>query len=136
MKKIAAFIFLTICLLPGLYAQKTRLGQEPPKAKQGVDYPIQLHVTGVRIRSECGESLGNVWCSDILYVDAVLAAMKIELAGNVRSGSAYVDLHPGDYRARLKSKNAGAVPAALGLGYELLLPDNFVWSGSISGFAE
>jgi hypothetical protein len=136
MKKIAAVLFLTICFLPCTYGQKTRLGQAPPKAKLGVDYPIQLHVTGVHIRSHCERGLNEVSCKDLLYVDAVQDKMKIELVGDVNSGLLLVDLLPGDYRARMTAKSPIAFPPVLGQGYELLLSDNSVWRGDISGYSE
>src|ERR1039458_567070 len=50
-----------------------------------LDFPIQLHVTGVQIRSHCEEDLTRVVCRDLLYVDTILDKMKIELVSDVRS---------------------------------------------------
>jgi hypothetical protein len=136
MRKSATILLLLFCFSPFVAGQKTRLGETPPKAKPGVDYPIQLHVTGVHIRSHCEGSLNGVSCSDLLYVDAAVDGMKIELVGDVGTGSLSVYLPPGDYRARLTAKSPGTILTALGQGYELLLPDKSVWSGNISGFSE
>jgi len=72
----------------------------------------------------------------VLYVDAVLNGMKIELMGDTVTNSMRVYLPPGDYQARLTAKNPGTILTALGQGYELLLPGKSIWDGSISGYSE
>jgi hypothetical protein len=81
MKKFVAVFCLLLCAVTLIRGQKTRFGQSLPKAKPGVDYPIQLHVSGAHIRSNCS-SFGNVVkCEDMMYVDAILYGKKIELMG-------------------------------------------------------
>jgi hypothetical protein len=136
MKKYVLLLLSLLVVIPSLQAQKTRFGQVPPMAKPGVDYPLLLHVTGVHIRSHCEPSLARASCDDVLYVDAVLNGMKIELMGDTVTNSMRVYLPPGDYQARLTAKNPGTILTALGQGYELLLPGKSIWDGSISGYSE
>jgi len=133
------YVFTMLCLLvlvSASQAQKTRFGQTPPKAKPGVDYPIRLHVTGVHIRSHCEESLSRASCGDLLYIDAAVDGMKIELVSDVGTGFVGLYLPPGDYQARLTAKSPGTILTALGQGYELLLPDKSLLSADISGYSE
>lgn len=136
MKEYILTILCLLVLVPASQAQKTCFGQAPPKARAGVDYPIQLHITGVHIRPRCEESGIRILCSDMLYVDAVLDGEKFELVGDVGTGHMSFYLPLGDCKARLTAKNPGTLLNALGQGYELLLPDQSVWSGNISGYSE
>lgn len=77
MRKSVVYL-LVFCSLPFLYGQKTRIGQPPPTAKKGVDYPIAIHVSGIHVRTPCkGEN-----CSDVVYADATVDGKKIELMGD------------------------------------------------------
>jgi len=139
MKKYVLILLSLLILMPTLGAQKTRFGQPaptPPKAKDGVVYPIGLHVTGAHVRPFCDEPSSSISCYNLLYVEVVLNGMKIELLGDLKSNSAHFYLPPGDYKARLTAKSPGAILTSLGQGYELLLSGNYVWSGSISGYSE
>jgi hypothetical protein len=136
MKKYILKILCLLVLVPASQAQKTRFGQAPPKATPGVDYPIQLHITGVHIREHCGESLARASCGDVLYVDVVLDGEKLELIGDVATGHMSFYLPLGDCKARLTAKNPGTLLNALGQRYELLLPDKSVWAGNVSGYFE
>lgn len=132
MKRSLLALFLLACL-PLLYAQKTRYGQEPPYAKPGVDYPIKVHVSGIRIRTYC-----NGDCADYLHADVVIDQKKLELTGGFIYEPRYfqVNLVPGDYTARfLKSAQKG-VTAPLYDEYELLLPDRHVWRCTVTGISE
>ena len=120
--------------MPLVYGQKVRLGQPPPKAKAGVDYPIAVHVSGVHVRTQCkGET-----CPDFVYADATVDGKKVELMGDWIWSSDYYNLalFPGDYRGRLlkadSKKNAGPIFQE----YELLLHENTVWRCTVTGVSE
>jgi hypothetical protein len=131
MKRLSIALFLVACL-PLLCAQKTRYGQEPPKAKPGVDYPIKVHISGVRIRTYCDQG-----CTDYLHAEVVMDQKKLELTGSFlyEPRSSQVNLLPGDYTARLLKANKGeATP--LYNQYELLLPDRHLWRCTVTGIFE
>lgn len=103
-------------------------------AKPGVDYPVKLHISGIRIRNYCDD--GTCW--DALHADAVLNQQKIELTGDFiyTPGFFRVNLVPGDYTARfLKVAHKGAT-VPLYDEYELLLPDRHVWRCTVTGISE
>jgi hypothetical protein len=136
MRQLSVIMALCFCSL-AMYGQKTRYGQTPSNAKPGVDYPIQLHITGLHIRTHCAYPLlGRFTCDDVLYVDAVFDGIKIELMDDGSSNSVFGMLSPGDYQARLAAKNPGTILTSFGQKYELLLPNNAVWMGSITGYSE
>ena len=56
MKRLCAGLIVLLCSV-SLHAQKTRMAQELPYAKPGMDYPMVVHVYGVHIRADC--SLGH-----------------------------------------------------------------------------
>ncbi len=133
MRKSVVYL-LVFCSLPFLYGQKTRIGQPPPTAKKGVDYPIAIHVSGIHVRTPCkGEN-----CSDVVYADATVDGKKIELMGDWiwYPGYYQLALFPGDYRGRLLKqslkKNAGPIFQQ----YELLLSENTVWHCTVTGVYE
>ena len=134
---------IDLCLLPcfpPLNAQMTRYGDEPPSAKPGVDYPVKVHISGIRIRYPCDEGR----CNGVLHAEAVLNQEKVELTGKIDYGARdfydprnlQVRLVPGDYSARLVK--APHKDAALSLYdvYELLLPDRHVWRCTVTGMFE
>lgn len=132
MKRPLIALFLLACL-PLLYAQKTRYGQEPPRANPGVDYPLKVHISGIRIRQYC-----NGDCVDVLHADAVVDQKKLELTGGFLYEPRYfqINLAPGDYTARLlKTAHKGAA-APLNDEYELLLPDRHIWRCKVTGIFE
>jgi hypothetical protein len=133
MKRPLIAVILLACL-PLLYAQKTRYGQEPPKAKPGVQYQVKVHISGIRIRRYCDAGT----CDDVLHANAVLNQQKIELTGDFiyTPGFFPVNLVPGDYTARLLkiARKSAAVP--LYDEYELLLPDRHVWRCTVTGIFE
>jgi hypothetical protein len=73
-----------------MYGQKTRLGQELPRAKPGEDYPIKVHISGVHYR---GEYLGPGQMADVIYADAVMNGKKIELRGDREVPFQYFNCH-------------------------------------------
>ncbi|MFZ1084424.1 MAG: hypothetical protein WAN35_05630 [Terracidiphilus sp.] len=139
MKKFIALFCLLLCSATLMYGQKTRFGQSLPKAKTGVDYPIQLHVSGAHVRSICSNVfnvINTVKCQDMMYVDAIIDGKKIELAGNIEVDYIRFNLPPGDYQARMKTKNPDTTLTTFGQEYELVLADKSLWSGKISGYSE
>ncbi len=134
MKRPLIALFLLACL-PLLYAQKTRFSQQPPMAKPGVDYPLKVHISGIRIHPFCD---ANRNCYDLVYADAVLSQQKLELTGDFLYDPQYVQVSPvpGDYTARLlKTAHKGAA-VPLYDEYELLLPDLHVWRCTVTGISE
>jgi len=71
-----------------------------------------------------------------MYVDAILEGKKIELVGNIDVDYTSVNLPPGDYQARLTTKNPGTILTTFGQEYELVLADKTLWNGKISGYSE
>jgi hypothetical protein len=127
MRRVLVALFLLACL-PALGAQEVRYGQEPPKAKPGIDYPVKVHISAVRIRTYCN---GN--CTEVLHVDAVADQKRLELTGAFLY---QLNLVPGDYAARLlKTAHKGAA-TPIDDEYELLLPDKHIWRCTVTGIFE
>jgi hypothetical protein len=81
MKRLCAGLIVLLCSV-SLHAQKTRMAQELPYAKPGMDYPMVVHVYGVHIRADC--SLGH-WegqCADVLFADITSNGRKLELVSS------------------------------------------------------
>ncbi|MGD0348080.1 MAG: hypothetical protein ABSA85_15055 [Terracidiphilus sp.] len=139
MKRPLTALLLLACL-PVLCAQKTRMGQQPPYAKPGVDYPIKVHISGMRIQYEYDPSrheLGAGPYGDELHANAVIDQKKLELTCGFLYDSHYYQpaFFPGDYTARLLKPNKGAA-APIFDEYELLLPDRHVWRCTVTGIFE
>jgi hypothetical protein len=138
MKRPLIALFLLACL-PLVPAQKVRYGQEPPKAKPGVDYSVQVHVSAIHIRQYCSSTL-NVEpskCHNVVYADATLNGKRTELMGDWIWFDRFSGLAiaPGDYRARvLKSANGAA--ALIDDEYELVLKENTLWRCTVTGMFE
>lgn len=135
MKRPLIALFLLVCL-PLLYGQKTRYGQEPPYAKPGVDYPIKVHITGIRLRRDYdyeGRTYDNV-----LHADAVIDQKRVELTGSYLYDPRRVQVNPvpGDYAARHWKAAHNAAAAPLFDEYELLLPDRRIWRCTVTGMFE
>jgi hypothetical protein len=79
MKKSVLASSILVFALPVLHAQKVRLGQGLPNAKPGVDYPLTLHISAMRLGSECSITPQDQDCADVLHADAVVSGKKIEL---------------------------------------------------------
>jgi len=128
-----------IACLPVLQSQVLRFGQEPTYAKPGVDYPIKVHISGIRVRSYCSEN----GCDEELRADAMLNQQKVELTGRIIYGprafynprNAQDRLMPGNYTARLLKTHKGA-DSLLYDEYELLMPDQRVWHCQVTGIFE
>ncbi|MGA3131684.1 MAG: hypothetical protein ABSD59_12835 [Terracidiphilus sp.] len=140
MKRSFIALFLLVCL-PLLYAQKYRYGQEPPTAKPGVDYPIKVHVSAVRIQFQYDPSSNELRTGpygEELHANVVLDQEKLELTcGILYDPRRYsLNLVPGDYTARLlKTAHQGATTPFYD-EYELLLPDRHVWRCTVTGMFE
>lgn len=130
MKRLAVVFFLLACV-PHVPAQKTRFGQQPPKARPGVNYPLKVHVSAIRVRN-----YGCDGCYAQLLVDTVIGQKKLELDGSLLYNFSQVHLIPGDYNARLlkPSKDPGTSP--LYDEYEIVLPDRTIWRGTVTGVSE
>ena len=144
MKKFVVVLSLLLCSIPSIYGQKTRFGQAP-RAKQGTDYALKVHISGIHIRTyyESPSWLGPNFLAqernqDVAYADAVLNGKKIELLGAWTwiPGSFQTPLSPGDFQARLLKDSSKTSVSAIGQEYELLLPNQFVWRCTVTGVSE
>jgi hypothetical protein len=116
-----------------MYGQKTRFGQELPHVKPGVDYPINVHISGIHYRKEY---FGSGQTEDIVYVNAVMNGKKVELRGNRDFPFQYYKLSPGDYQARLLKDPRKMGDTPIFQIYELLLPDRTVGKFTVTGISE
>ncbi len=135
MRKYIAVLSLLLCFIAPVHGQKTRWGQDREfKAKADTDYPINIHISGLRIHRLC---FGDGSCEDRLYADAILDGKKIELTGDQELSSRFkVRLYPGDYQARLRKDAHYMDGTPIYRIYELLLPDRYVWRCTVTGFSE
>ncbi len=144
MKKFVAVLFLLLCTTSLIYGQKTRYGQAP-RAKQGVNYPLDVHISGIHIRTYYASPswvgpnfLAKERNEDVSYVDAVLNGKKIELLGAWTwiPGSYQTPLSLGDFQARLLKDSPKTSVEPIGQEYELLLPKEIVWRCTVTGVSE
>lgn len=141
MRILAVTLLLVICFAPFSYAQKTRFGQEPPKAKPGVDYPIAVHIQEIHIRQNCQYNwqsgiIGgpSYSCPDVVYLEAVVNGKNVEFMGPYFQK---FTISPGDYQARIMTKKTSSTaPAVMGMKYELLFPQRFIWRCMVTGIGE
>jgi hypothetical protein len=141
MRAHVAAVLLIVCSAALVSTQKTRFGQGPPKAKDGVDYPITIHVSGIHLRKDCtltGKgATGYTTCDDVIYADAELAGKKIELLGSqIWYPGHAIPLVAADYQARLLKAPQPVGPNPIGTEYELLMPDRTIWRSTVTGFSE
>src|ERR1700677_881776 len=136
MKRLCAGLIVLLCSV-SLHAQKTRMAQELPYAKPGMDYPMGVHVYGVHIRADC--SLGH-WegqCANVLFADITSNGRKLELQSSDAIPENPYDkaglLPFGDLHARALKNASGT---ELGDEYELLLPNKRVLKCVVSGMVE
>lgn len=132
--KQSLIALLLLAGLPLLCAQKVRYGQQPPYAKPGVVYPVNVHVSAIHIRDYCNN---QGFCGNELYIDTVMNQKKLELNCGFLYESRYYQptFLPGDYTARLLKPNKGAA-APIFDQYELLLPDRHIWRCTVTGISE
>ena len=126
MRGSAAGLVLMICFLPFLHGQEPQSGREPAKAPP-TDYSIQVHISGVHVRTYCGTFTR---CDDALYADATLNGKKVDLMGE------NVPMIPGDYVARFVKKAHSDDLQLLGQKYDILFPDKTYWRCTVAGFSE
>jgi hypothetical protein len=139
MRTFVAVLFLLFCFMPLVHGQKTRVGQGPPYAKPGVDYPLKVHITGIRIGpSYCQGNNGNPACNGVVYANMNVSGEKIEcLGGPVYSAHWYeFRILPGNYQARLVKSDQSKDDMPTYQVYEVLLPERRVWSCAVTGFSE
>ncbi len=133
MKKSIA-VLLVVCLMPLLHAQKTRYGQSLPKLRNGVDYPMSVHIYATHYRTDC---VNGGYCMVAVYADAVVGGKKVELAGDiVEHDKLHQTIALGDYPARIITKVPDPDLSGIGQKYELVTPDKYVWAFVVSGVAE
>ena len=132
---------LLLCLdATAANSQKWRIGQPPPTAQPGVDYPVRMHISGIHLRDIY---LGSGLNETVAYIDVVMSGKKFELCGNLEPYPSYhiAPPLPGDYRARLTDKpkkNGSALSndPDLGKHYELVMSDGALWRAKVTGIAE
>lgn len=136
MKKSAVVLFLAIAFLPSLSGQKSRLGPLP-KARPGVEYPIKVHISAVKVRAECPARLNGTPCNEI-DADAIIDGTKVDLRGAETSYPTYkrFNVLPGDYDARLLKEPPRENQTKLYREYELLLPGKVIWQCTVAGISE
>ena len=128
------FVALAICFCCfAARGQKTRLGQDLPHAKEGVAYPIKVHVSGVHYRTEY---IGSGQMNHTMYIDAVINGGKVELQVNQDIPFHLYNWPLGDQQARLLKDPHKTNDTPLFREYELLLPDNTVWRCTVTGISE
>ncbi len=145
MKKQIGILLLLVCFCAlAMDGQKTRFGQAP-RAKQGVDYPLKVHISGIHIRTYYASPswigpnfLAQERNTDVAYADAVLDGKKVELQGGWTwiPGNYQTPLSPGDFRARLLKESPKTSITQIGQEYESLLPNEIVWHCMVTGVSE
>jgi hypothetical protein len=128
MKRLVAVFLLLLCATPFSYGQRARGAQSDHGTQSKTDYPIQVHISGIHIRTHCGSVIRS--CDDVLYADATLNGKKVDLMGAVTS------IAPGDYVARLQKKSPVRDLQEIGQKYEVLFPDHTYWRCTVTGFSE
>jgi len=132
-------LLMIVCSVALVSAQKTRFGQPPAKAKAGVAYPLQVHVSGIRLRHDCTASKTEtpISCAVVIYADATLDGQKLELMGyQIWLPERPIALVPADYKARLFKAPHAQGQNPIGDEYELVMPDETVWRCTVTGISE
>jgi hypothetical protein len=130
MKRIFVGLAFLLCAV-SFNGQKAPMEQQQTVSDPGANFPMTVHVNGIHFRTEC-------WgggCSELVYADVTSNGRKLEMRINL-SEKQYRKtplLSFGDLRARVKKNVSGMQPGDI---YELLLPDNRVLDGRVSGIFE
>ena|ERR1700677_38039 len=120
-----------------LHGQKTRMGQGLPSARSGVNYPTKVHISGVRYREEYLEgSLVPNRTEEVVYADAVINEMKVELRGDKNASYNYYKLPLGDLQARLMKDPHKVDGTPIFQEYEVILPNKTLWRCIVTGISE
>ncbi|MDR3723494.1 MAG: hypothetical protein P4K83_03285 [Terracidiphilus sp.] len=128
MKRFAAGCLFLLCAMPFSYGQRASGAQSERGTQSKADYPIQVHISGIHIRTHCGAVIRS--CDDVLYADATLNGKKVDLMGTV------VPIILGDYVARLQKKSPVSDVQEIGQKYEVLFPDHTYWRCTVTGSSE
>jgi hypothetical protein len=143
MRKSTTILLLLFCISPFICAQKTRFGQAPPKAKPGTDYPIQAHISGIHVRTDCtvfdpAPRLQDQACHEVAFVDVTLDGKKMELMGNWSwvPGMYQTPITTGDFAARIVKDTPKASTPPMYRDYEVLLADRTAWRCEVRGYYE
>jgi hypothetical protein len=129
MRKVVAGLILMTWFFPLLQAQQTPPRGGPTTAPAG-GFPIQVHISGIHIRTHCGTVSLVGSCDDVIYADATLNGKKVDLMGEI------VQIAPGNYVARIQKKSSVGGLQEIGQKYEILLTDNTYWRCTVAGFSE
>ena len=132
MRRLLVALAFCLCSL-AMHGQKTRLGKELPHAKPGDDYPIKVHISGIRYRQEY---IGSGQTADVVYADAVMNGKKVELRGDRKVPFQYYKLPLGDYQARLLKDPHKIGDTPIFQTFEVVLPDRAVCSFAVTGISE
>jgi len=136
MKKSVLIFLLLACVSTIACGQKWRPGQPTPKAKAGVDFPIKVHISGIRMSDYCNHSICDV---DVQINARRMDSKKVECDGDLRllPRAHRGDLVPGsEYQARLMS-DARTIPGTpIGQVYELVWSDRTTWLCTVMGVSE
>ena len=141
MKMSGSILLLFACLSCCLHAQKTRYAESLPRAKPGVSYPIKVHISAIRLRTDCHYQDAyrhyQEGCQRTIYADTILNGQKVEISGFSPLTTKYnIPLLPGEYQARFLKDPHFAVGTPLCQEFEILLPDGTVWKCSVTGISE
>jgi hypothetical protein len=138
MNRSLALLIIIMSVAPVTYGQKMRFGPGPPNVKAGVDYPVQVQVTAIQIRSHCSELKEPASCRDVIYAASMIDGKKLELMGDrIWLPTFYAfPVMPGDYKARMTKDAPIARFAPLDREYELVMPDETIWRCSVTGTSE
>lgn len=115
------------------------MGQPPPHAKPGVDYPIKVHISGIHLRDYY---IGYGQSEEVVYADATMDGKKIELTFYPSHYYGYeMALLPGDYQARLLKDSPQKDPyktkdAWIDQQYELVMRDQTLLWTVVTGIYE
>jgi hypothetical protein len=128
------FVALTFCFCSLVtHGQKTRFGQELPHAKPGDNYPVKVHISGIRYRKEY---VGSGQTADVIYADAVVNGKKVELRRDREVPFQYLKLSLGNYQARLRKDPRKIGDTPIFQVYEVVFPDRTVGSFTVTGISE
>jgi hypothetical protein len=134
MRKLAVVLFLALYAASAIHGQKTRYGQGPGKPIGPV---TKVHIAASRIRASCNGFYDNLTCTDMLFVDVIVAGMRLELRGPAAIEKLnFAVLAPGDYSAGMTKDERNADSSAVGQEYDILLPDGAFWHGVVTGISE